>query len=136
IRAISSFSLEEGTSSFCWCARIALRTRVRKSATGSVKFICTFSLPVYSGTPEDLTAISLSFEFRVPSFESLRLKAARNSKITTQNCSCYQLDFETPGISPRSANWRKHKRQMPKRRRKARGRPHRLQRLWRRLEKI
>jgi len=41
----------------------------------------------------------------------------------------YQDDFETPGISPRSANCRKHRRQMPNFRRKARGRPQILQRL-------
>jgi hypothetical protein len=41
----------------------------------------------------------------------------------------YQDDFETPGISPRSARLRKHKRQMPNLRRKARGRPQSLQRL-------
>jgi hypothetical protein len=46
----------------------------------------------------------------------------------------YHDDFETPGISPRSASWRKHKRQMPNLRRNARGRPHRLQRLCLRVE--
>src|SRR6185437_9740105 len=39
MRAISSFSLEAGTSSF-WCrAEIELRMRASKSATGSVKLI-------------------------------------------------------------------------------------------------
>src|SRR5579872_7251915 len=43
MRAISSFSLEAGTSTF-WCrARIALRIRASISATGSVKFIFYFS---------------------------------------------------------------------------------------------
>jgi hypothetical protein len=46
----------------------------------------------------------------------------------------YHEDFETPGISPRSASWRKHKRQMPNLRRNARGRPHSLQRLCLRVE--
>jgi hypothetical protein len=41
----------------------------------------------------------------------------------------YQEDFTTPGISPRSASPRKHKRHTPNLRRKARGRPHSLQRL-------
>src|ERR1039457_4561979 len=41
----------------------------------------------------------------------------------------YQLAFITPGISPFRASWRKHRRQMPNFRRKARGRPHRQQRL-------
>jgi len=48
----------------------------------------------------------------------------------------YQEDFETPGISPRNANWRKHRRQMPNFRRKARGRPHSLQRLCLRVENL
>src|SRR5690349_15527975 len=39
MRAISIFSFEAGTSSFCWRALIALRIRVNKSATGSVKLI-------------------------------------------------------------------------------------------------
>jgi hypothetical protein len=44
----------------------------------------------------------------------------------------YQLDLRTPGISPRSDNSRKQMRQIPNFRRKARGRPHRWQRLrWR-----
>jgi hypothetical protein len=46
----------------------------------------------------------------------------------------YQLDLTTPGISPRSASWRKHKRQRPNLRRYARGRPQILQRLCWRLE--
>ncbi len=46
----------------------------------------------------------------------------------------YQDDFETPGISPRNAKPRKHKRQMPNLRRKARGRPQIWQRLCRRVE--
>jgi hypothetical protein len=48
----------------------------------------------------------------------------------------YQDDFDTPGISPRSASWRKHKRQMPNLRRKARGRPQILQRLCLRVENL
>src|SRR5713101_5562100 len=44
----------------------------------------------------------------------------------------YQLAFVTPGISPFRASLRKHSRQMPNLRRKARGRPQRQQRLrWR-----
>ena len=41
----------------------------------------------------------------------------------------YQELFETPGISPLSARPRKHRRQRPNLRRKARGRPQMLQRL-------
>src|SRR5438093_1370606 len=48
----------------------------------------------------------------------------------------YQDDFETPGISPRSANPRKHRRQMPNFRRYPRGLPHSLQRLCRRVENL
>jgi hypothetical protein len=48
------------------------------------------------------------------------------------NHHVYQDDFETPGISPRNASMRKHKRQSPNFRRKARGRPQIWQRLcWR-----
>ena len=46
----------------------------------------------------------------------------------------YHDDFETPGISPRSAKPRKHKRQMPNLRMYARGRPQILQRLCLRVE--
>ncbi len=46
----------------------------------------------------------------------------------------YQLDLTTPGISPLSARLRKHKRQTPNLRKKARGRPQSWQRLcWRDL---
>jgi len=48
----------------------------------------------------------------------------------------YHDDFETPGISPRNANCRKHSRQMPNFRRKARGRPQSLQRLCLRVENL
>jgi hypothetical protein len=48
----------------------------------------------------------------------------------------YQDDFETPGISPRNANCRKHSRHMPNFRRKPRGRPQNLQRLCFRVENL
>jgi hypothetical protein len=48
----------------------------------------------------------------------------------------YQDDFETPGISPRKASPRKHKRQMPNLRMYARGRPQILQRLCLRVENL
>src|ERR1039457_2290050 len=41
----------------------------------------------------------------------------------------YQLALVTPGISPFSASWRKHRRQTPNLRKNARGRPQRQQRL-------
>jgi hypothetical protein len=43
-------------------------------------------------------------------------------------------DFETPGISPRNASPRKHKRQIPNFRKYPRGRPQILQRLCLRVE--
>lgn len=43
---------------------------------------------------------------------------------------CYQLDFITPGSSPRRAMFRKQMRQMPNLRKKALGRPQRGQRLY------
>src|SRR6185437_8111739 len=48
----------------------------------------------------------------------------------------YHDDFETPGISPRSASPRKHRRQRPNLRRYARGRPQILQRLCLRVENL
>jgi len=48
----------------------------------------------------------------------------------------YQDDFETPGISPRNAKPRKHRRQIPNLRRKARGRPQIWQRLCLRVENL
>jgi hypothetical protein len=48
----------------------------------------------------------------------------------------YQDDFETPGISPRNAKPRKHKRQSPNLRRNARGRPQIWQRLCLREENL
>src|SRR4028118_2177011 len=36
MRAISTFGLEDGITTSSWAARMALRMRVRKSATGSV----------------------------------------------------------------------------------------------------
>ena len=48
----------------------------------------------------------------------------------------HQDDLETPGISPFSASPRKHSRQRPNFRMKARGRPHSLQRLRPRVENL
>src|SRR3954464_2045616 len=124
MRAISSFSLEAGESTLACRARIALRMRDRKSATGSVVKLIYFSSTVRSprraGEPATaLLQIVFSFEFLVFC-----------SKLKTENC--YQDDLETPGISPLSARLRKHKRQMPNLRRKPRGRPQIAQRLcWR-----
>ena len=56
-------------------------------------------------------------------------QALENFSVTPSGPAVYQEDLTTPGISPFNARLRKHKRQMPNFRRKARGRPHRLQRL-------
>src|SRR5205823_14780149 len=48
----------------------------------------------------------------------------------------YQDDLETPGISPRRASPRKHKRHTPNLRRYARGRPQSLHRLCLRVENL
>ena len=61
------------------------------------------------------------------------LRATRHSSLVTRHSSLvtrhYQLAFRTPGIIPDSASSRKQIRHTPKRRRKARERPQRLQRL-------
>src|ERR1700761_6826947 len=90
-----------------------LRMRVTKSATGSVKLILSPPLPVRSGVLTAAEPAGMLLSFRV---------------------DYYQLDLTTPGISPRSASWRKHKRHRPNLRRYARGRPQILQRLCWRLE--
>src|SRR5271154_6898756 len=111
MRAISVFSFDAGTSNFWWRARMELRMRVTKSATGSVKLILSPPLPVRCGL--------------LPGAEPAGMFWLHGY---------YQLDFTTPWISPRSANWRKHKRHRPNLRRYARGRPQILQRLCWRLE--
>src|SRR5579863_387428 len=136
MRAISSFNREAGISTF-WCrAWSAFRTRVSMSATGSVNLIVCFS----SGHPfaprfaENLRQLFFScgtlVAFRNPTGRG-RWRTANDLRRTR-----YQDDFETPGISPRSASWRKHKRQIPNLRRNARGRPHKLQRLCLRVENL
>jgi hypothetical protein len=57
------------------------------------------------------------------------LDFANDQRLAANDLFPYHEDFETPGISPRSARLRKHKRQMPNLRKNARGRPHKLQRL-------
>src|SRR5205823_345767 len=111
MRAISVFRLEAGISTF-WCrARIALRIRVSMSATGSVNFIRFASPqpPVLSALAENqrwlLTLHSLFVVGRSP---SPRMAAIFGRRPTT---FLYHDDYETPGISPRNANPRKHSRQ-------------------------
>src|SRR5271154_6086663 len=126
IRAISSFSLEAGISTF-WCrALIALRIRVSISATGSVNLMRSFSSiarllrPLLLCTEEPATTCNCTIHGHG------RGRAPFN----------YQDDFETPGISPRNARPRKHKRQRPNLRRNARGRPQIWQRLCLRDENL
>src|SRR3989442_3388350 len=108
MRAISAFSFEAGTSTLGWRAWIAFRTRVSMSAMGSLVIV----LLLLSGL------------------------SARIAELPDVASRSYQLALVTPGISPFSASWRKHSRQMPNLRRNARGRPHRLQRLCFRLENL
>jgi hypothetical protein len=107
------------------------------SATGSVNLIVCFSLshPFAPRRAENLQRLAHQ------SFVVSRLSLAcslvvANDSTTRDQRRFYQDDFETPGISPRNASWRKHKRQMPNFRRKARGRPHSLQRLCLRVENL
>src|SRR5664279_1114324 len=147
MRAISTFNLERGTSTF-WCrALIALRTRVRKSATGSVKLMLAISSnrrplasrvrPCPTGgmsarerTSRDGLTGSASLQAGLPPLTSTF------SERTLVREGNYQDDFETPGISPLSARPRKHRRQTPNLRRNARGRPQMWQRLCWRLENL
>src|SRR5476651_1561015 len=58
MRASSPLSFEAGTSTVSWAARIALRTRVRKSAIGSVMDMGCLLLPGGLGHPGDLAVVS------------------------------------------------------------------------------
>jgi hypothetical protein len=136
MRAISSFKREAGMSTF-WCrAWSAFRTRVNISATGSVNLIVCFSSshPFAPHSAENLQRLV----YNRSSLVRCRQPAARRRErqTTSGQKRFYQEDFETPGISPRSASWRKHKRQMPNLRKNARGRPHSLQRLCLRVENL
>src|SRR5258708_39007185 len=128
MRAISVFSFDAGTSSFWWRARMELRMRVTQSATGAVKLCLSPPLPVRSGfaaaepagmlyrpKPVPLETYLKKLEPSSAQVEDVWAKAHTPSRALIQ--SLYQLDLTTPGISPRSANWRKHKRQRPNLRR-------------------
>src|SRR5271157_2567111 len=113
MRAISAFSLEAGTSTLGWRAWIALRTRVSMSAMGSL----VISLLGGRGPGARERTVARSATFPRPPAPDPRPHVL------------YQLALITPGISPFNASWRKHRRQTPNLRRKARGRPQRQQRL-------
>jgi hypothetical protein len=68
--------------------------------------------------------------------ESGNLRRSKTSWPAAAGAAAHQDDLETPGISPRSASPRKHRRQIPNLRRKPRGRPQIRQRLCRRLENL
>src|SRR5271165_4257706 len=166
MRAISTLSLEWGTSTFWWRALMALRTRVKKSATGSVKLMLCISsnrrpLAFVSGTRSRgprlapyaparlvkepaatyLPQPAVKFD-RMPSNSSCvraRLQSCRpvtSPQRTFVREGAYHELFETPGISPLSASPRKHRRHRPNLRRNARGRPQILQRLCWRAENL
>src|SRR5215469_4196804 len=147
MRAISTFSLEAGISTF-WCrALAALRIRASMSATGSVNLIVCFSSshPFAPRSAENLQRLASNLgrwslvvrrwqptTLNSPTCLLSRWSLRHLSSPTTTNDQgplFYQDDFETPGISPRNASPRKHRRQMPNLRRYARGRPQILQRL-------
>src|SRR4051794_23343419 len=57
MRASSPLSLDAGTSTVSWAARMALRTRVRKSAIGSVMDMALRLLPGRLRHPGDLAVV-------------------------------------------------------------------------------
>src|SRR5438445_317404 len=70
------------------------------------------------GQPHRLLLLKLARSLRRKRRTRGSLPMSRWSLVVrTQRLSSYQLDFETPGISPRSASPRKHKQQMPNLRR-------------------
>src|SRR5262249_17532395 len=103
---------------------------------------CFSSPPVrslYRENPRRLASSSLSSCAKRPlSREGPERAAPMLASFASRNRAYgappYHDDFETPGISPRSANCRKQSRQMPNLRRYARGRPQILQRLCLRVE--
>src|SRR5581483_10179186 len=80
MRAISTFSLEEGTSTFCWRVARALRIRVKKSATGSVKLILFFLLGCPFASPGRTSGSHSIAEFQTAEFDCAAF-ASRNSAI-------------------------------------------------------
>src|SRR5271165_5308354 len=150
MRAISTLSLEWGTSTFWWRALMALRTRVKKSETGSVKLML---LRLLKSSPVSLQALGSALtsgtqralsrspgkcknQPRRTTNSAIRVPRLRNYRLTEGRVVSYQEDFATPGISPRNASPRKHRRQRPNLRRYARGRPQILQRLCCRVENL
>src|SRR5579864_8113937 len=118
MRRSSDLSLEAGTSTFWWRERMALRIRVRKSATGSVNLIFLLLLkssPVCSA--QRRTRGDGLCELGNCVIAQLKIDAPPITRLPDHSIPFHHDDFETPGISPRSASPRKHKRQMPNLRR-------------------
>src|SRR5215472_11064740 len=128
MRAISSFNLESGTSTFWWRALIALRTRVRKSATGSVKLMLCFSsyrrpFAFVSGSPVMRSArirvgertsrdvLSSAFQcdraapgpLSVPFHLPRALRNSRNFSLERQTAEAQTADAELAQIGPRTS---------------------------------
>src|SRR5579864_1566650 len=133
MRAISIFNLEAGTSTF-WCrARIALRIRASMSATGSLKFIVLLLLG-HPFSPLSEEPAMARYQYCVPTRTGYPIPNFASLRNSGRELEPYQDDFATPGISPRKASPRKHKRHRPNLRKYPRGRPQSLQRLCRREE--
>src|SRR5208282_5297925 len=119
MRAISTFSLEAGTSTF-WCrACSALRTLVSISATGSVNLIVCFSSrhPFAPHSAENLQRLPYHLlqpcnperdSLCLPLLSRARRLLSREGSPAPQTRKLYHEDFDTPGISPSSASCRKH----------------------------
>src|SRR5260221_5456109 len=114
------------------------------SATGSVNFIGLLLLGHPFSPPQRRTSdgcshsITLTTPF-VMDHSPLQRAPARCLPTTDSQRPTtvyYQDDFATPGISPRNASPRKHRRQSPNLRRNARGRPQIWQRLCLRDENL
>jgi hypothetical protein len=87
--------------------------RANMSATGSVNLIVSFS-SYHSFAPRPTE----NLQRRASYFVVGRGPWSQRPSLTTDDRRLsYQDDFETPGISPRSANPRKQSRQMPNLRR-------------------
>src|ERR1700722_8126168 len=117
-----------------------LRMRVKKSATGSVRFIHSPSSPVRPtwNTRQEPAKMFVSGGTSRLLHQKLcgpnEVSGASAPECCARMFIFYQLDLTTPGISPLRASERKQRRQTPNFRRKARGRPQSWQRLcWRDL---
>src|ERR1039458_9050020 len=123
MRAISTLSLEWGTSTFCWRALMALRTRVKKSETGSVKLMLYFSSKRH---PLASRALAPALDRRCG--KNLRRRTCLFAQLPTR--------LRDPGNLAPQGQISECKRQSPNLRRYPRARPHILQRLCCRVENL